>query len=130
MSGSLPTMDSVEQVKDAERRRFAAVTAADVDALSALLSHDLVYCHSNGERDTKSSYLRSVKAGDFVYGPITHVEAEIRITGSIAVVIGAMSGEVTIRGVAKHLDNLSTAVWTKTDSTWLLSVYQTTRVFQ
>ena len=65
--------DPVAEVTEHEDRRWAAMIAKDIDALSALFADELSYTHSNASVDTKSSYLKAIEERYFDYRT---VEAE------------------------------------------------------
>jgi uncharacterized protein (TIGR02246 family) len=116
----------VEEVRARESRRYQAMIDGDADTLADLLAEDLVYTHSNAERDTKSSFLQKVRESYFVYGKITHPEERIVVAGDCALVVGAMKGDVTIQGAERRLNNSALAVWTKSGGRWQLLAYQPT----
>lgn len=74
-----------EKLRDLERRRCAAISAADADALRALLTDDYAHVHATGRVDDLDTYIevvverpRTTERGDF----------SIRQYGDAAVLIG------------------------------------------
>jgi ketosteroid isomerase-like protein len=118
--------NDLEEIRALENRRYQAMTDGDVGTLAELCAEDLVYTHSNAERDTKDSYLRKVRESYFVYGEISHPEERIIFAGDCAVVVGAMRADVTLQGVPRRLDNSALAVWTRSSGRWRLLAYQPT----
>lgn len=118
--------DAVNQIRRLEARRFAAMTARDLDELEVIFDDRLLYTHSSGVRDTKADYLYAVRAETYVYGPIAHAETTITVLGDAAVVSGEMRADITVEGKPKTLRNASTAVWSRTGGGWRLLSYQTT----
>jgi hypothetical protein len=55
----------VAEIKALEDRRYDAMLGNDLATLDRLLSEQLVYTHSNGQRDTKNAYLKRVESGHF-----------------------------------------------------------------
>src|SRR5947207_14980942 len=56
-----------ETVLGLEQQWEDALTKSDVAALDKLYDETLVYTHSNGKVDTKTSYLAAIKAGAVKY---------------------------------------------------------------
>lgn len=119
-------MSSEQAILELEKRRYQAMIDGDVSVLGDLLSEDLVYTHSQGERDTKASYLEKVRTGFFVYHSIDHPVEKLTVTDSCAIVVGQMRATVLNNGQPKKLDNSSLAVWIRQDSDWQLAAYQPT----
>lgn len=72
-------MTATEQEIDRlERQRFAAQVSKDYETLNRLFAADLVYTHANGHRDTKASYLESVRTGQSRYDQIEVDELLVR----------------------------------------------------
>jgi hypothetical protein len=109
-----------------DSERYQAMTRADTALLDQLLDERLFYTHSNGEVDTKASYIAAVDKGDFVYTSIEHDNQHVVTAGDTIILVGQMRTEVTIRGVAKALNNAALAVWLNGDAGWRLVAYQTT----
>jgi ketosteroid isomerase-like protein len=123
-------MTSDDDVRQAvlalENERYAAMLAADADALDRLLSSRLVYVHSTGGRDTKAEYLDRVRSGFFVYETIDHPVDQIIVAGGAAVVVGAMDARVQRDGKLVDLRNSVCAVWADEDGTWRLVTFAPT----
>ncbi len=113
-----------DQIHALEVERYAAMVAADVEALGRLLSDRLVYRHSTGGHDSKASYLERVRDGTFVYESIEHPEDQIIVTDGAAVVLGLMIARVYRAGVLHELRNAACAVWAREAGHWRLVAYQ------
>ena len=120
--------DDVQAVLDAEDRRYRAMVDGDLDALEALLAPGASYAHSSGARDTKEEYLGKLRSRYYVYRRAEHPVERVEVAGDAAIVIGRMTSDVEVDGVAKHIDNLALAVWTRADGTWRLLAYAPTRL--
>jgi len=121
-----PSDDLLTTIETLEDRRYAAMTEGDVEELDALLSDRLLYSHSNGERDTKASYLKRVADGTFVYDWIKHPTESVIIEGSTAIVIGTMLAQAYWSGSVRTLRNAALAVWVLEGEAWRLVAYQPT----
>lgn len=71
-------MSVTEEIEQLERRRFAAQVAKDYDTLHALFADDLVYTHANGHRDSKTSYIESIREGKSRYDQLDVDELLVR----------------------------------------------------
>lgn len=119
--------DTAALIRQLEERRYAAMRQADVDVLDDLLSAHLIYSHSFGDRDSKSSYLDKVRRGVFRYEQVSNVEESIVVVNKTALVAGTMSAIATVNGSRRTLNNASLAVWSQDrEGAWLLVAYQPT----
>ena len=71
-------MTTTQEIEQLERRRFAAQISKDFAVLDALFADDLVYTHANGHRDTKASYLESIRTGQSRYDQVDIEELLVR----------------------------------------------------
>jgi ketosteroid isomerase-like protein len=113
-------------IEDLEDRRYQAMIDSDLAVLRELCSDDLVYTHSNAERDTKASYLEKVESGFYVYEWIEHPVQALLVSGDCAIVVGEMRASVINNGEPRKLDNACLAVWVRTSSGWRFTAYQPT----
>jgi hypothetical protein len=67
------------RIRQLEDERYQAMLDGDVETLDRLLSPRLSYTHSNGDRDSKESYLRKVRDRYFVYRSIAHPVHRIEV---------------------------------------------------
>jgi hypothetical protein len=118
--------DDASAVLVAEDARYAAMIAADLEALDALLAPGLSYGHSSGVRDTKEEYLAKLRSGYYVYRRVDHPVDRVEVAGDCALVVGRMTADLEVDGVPKTVDNLALAVWTRAGGTWRLLAYAPT----
>ncbi|MGY1809342.1 nuclear transport factor 2 family protein [Blastococcus sp. SYSU D00669] len=116
----------VKDVLTAEDRRYRAMLDADLATLDELCADELSYAHSSGVRDTKAEYFEKVRSGYYVYHRIDHPVERVEVVGDTAIVVGRMTADIHAGGVAKTIDNLSLAVWSRTVSGWRLLAYAPT----
>ena len=132
MTVNSPGIDeTVSLIRQLEARRYEAMRESDVDVLDRLLSANLIYSHSFGDRDSKSSYLDKVRRGFFRYQQVSNAEDSIVVVNRTALVAGTMSAVVTVDGFRRTLNNASLAVWSQDpEGAWLLVAYQPTPLVQ
>ena len=71
-------MTAIQEIEELERQRFAAQVGKDHEVLNRLFADDLVYTHANGHRDTKTSYIESVRQGKSRYDQVDIDELLVR----------------------------------------------------
>jgi ketosteroid isomerase-like protein len=71
-------MTTEQEIEQLERQRFAAQVSKDYDVLNRLFADDLVYTHANGHRDTKASYIESIREGKSRYDQVDIDELLVR----------------------------------------------------
>lgn len=96
-------------------------------ALGRMFHDQLLYTHASGVRDTKAQYLAKVQSGYYVYVQLTHAVERVDVLEDTAIVIGRLSGDLTVQGDHRPFDNLSLAVWTRSDGDWQLLAHGSTR---
>ena len=97
----------------AEQARYAAQMANDFAGMERMFGDDLVYIHSSTTIDTKASFIESMRSGAVKYHKMTRGDVKVRTFGSVAIITGSGSFEVTARGQDLRLDLLFHAVWVK-----------------
>lgn len=92
-----------EVIETLERKRFEAQVSKDIDFLEKVFADDLIYTHSSGKQDNKTTYIASIRDGKSVYDKIEVEELTVRvygkaavITGKVAITQGLASGKPTI----------------------------------
>lgn len=121
-----PDTSDEQDILALEDRRYEAVLRADFEAFADLCHEELVYVHSNGERDDLGSYMEKCRQGVYVYHRIDHPVDQVKIIGNVGLVMGDMQAELTIKGTRTSLDNTALAVWVREGSSWKLLAYQPT----
>ena len=66
------------EVEALERQRFEAQVKGDFAFLEKVFADDLLYVHSNGKTDSKTTYIKSIKEGKSVYAKIDVEEITVR----------------------------------------------------
>jgi ketosteroid isomerase-like protein len=85
--------EAAKEVEALERQRFEAQVKKDFAVLEKVFADDLVYTHSNGKQDNKTTYLQSIRDGKSVYDKIDVETLNVRAynDGKTAVVNGLIT---------------------------------------
>ncbi len=129
-AGATASFAAVEdEVKAAEAQWAAAAKSADAGKLQSLLSNDLVYTHSSGIIDDKTSYLAKLTSNRQKYEGIEHTNMKVRVyNGDAAVVTARVRMHGTNQSGPFDDQLLMTHVWVKVNGAWRLAAHQTTKV--
>ena len=130
MSGeSIAKDDSrIAILKAAEQARFQAQVGADAKALGQLLDDDLEYVHSNGDFDTKASFIESLVSGKRDYVAATADIQSVRILGDVAIIRGTAKVTVADNGQSRDLDLGYTDIWVWKDRRWQMTAWRSSRM--
>jgi hypothetical protein len=63
-----------DEIRSLEKDRFSAMMRGDVRAVADVLHDNLVYIHSTGLIDSRSSYLESLQQGKYIYESVQVVD--------------------------------------------------------
>lgn len=112
----------------AEKNRFEAQINKNYAVLDQVLGNDLVYTHSNGNTDSKESYIQSIRDGKSKYDAINVEEQKVRVYGNTAIINGicmikAMSNGETINTHLKYTD-----VYVRKGKQWQMVAWQSIRL--
>ncbi|MGA3250670.1 MAG: nuclear transport factor 2 family protein [Paraburkholderia sp.] len=113
-----------EQIQQLEDARFAAMVGKDVATLDRLLDDKLIYMHSTGISDTKSSYLEGLRTGVWDYQSVDRADQRIQADGDVVLVFCKMSIRLISRGVVRAFDSRALAVWVRKADGWRLLAVQ------
>ena len=119
----MPT-SAEREILDLEAQRCAAILAADTAALRGLLHEDMIYTHSSGLADTKSSFIDAIASGKFVYRRIENTKESVRLYGDTALVSGQTVIDIDVDGAARRLNLCYLAAWTRTEVGWKFVAWQ------
>ena len=109
-----------------EDRRYEAMLAADVATLDEMFDDELVYTHSNGALDTKSTYLDAMRDGRLVYQSVQRSEEQVVDHGDAAIVTGHVRMSVLVDGEERDVDSRFTLTYVRKSDRWLLAAWQST----
>jgi hypothetical protein len=113
-------------IRALEARRYDAMTAGDLAVLGELLSERLTYAHSDATRDTKVSYLGTLKDGSLRYLKTWHETERVIALGDSAAAIGRMGADIVRNGAARTIGSITLALWAREGDNWRLVAYQPT----
>jgi hypothetical protein len=118
----------VAALKAAELARFEANVNADAKTLGQLLDDDLEYLHSNGDFDTKATFIESLVSGKRDYVSSKVDIQGVRILGDVAIIRGRALVTVDDNGQSRDLDIGYTDVWVWKDKRWQMSAWRSARM--
>jgi ketosteroid isomerase-like protein len=119
---------SDSQIAALEERRWAALIASDVTTLRAMYSPDLAYTHSNGQNDTRDTYLEPIASGRVRYTAVRRSDEQIRRHGDTAVITGRADMVVEAGGKQLRPAMRYSAVWTRNAGDWQLVCWHATGI--
>ncbi len=118
-----------DAVLEAEDARFAAMVAANPEALRRWLADDLTYVHSTGRVADREQVIDDLVSGRLRYLAIEPSERHVSFQGpDTAIVKGlarlrAQAGDQTVDFPARYL-----AVYRQVDGTWRMTAWQSLRL--
>ena len=128
LDAAAATDDRIAQVSAAQASRFQAMLNADVAALNDVLADDLVYAHTTGTIDSKSSMIDNIGSGAVNYELIEPTDSKIRLFGDVAVVTGRANMQVVAGDRVHQVFIRFIEVYVANDDHWQLVSWQSTRV--
>jgi hypothetical protein len=118
-----------QAVEQAERARFAAMVARDLEALDRMVANDLYYCHSNAEVENKVQFLDTIRTQRLRYDAIDIREIGVRmLAADMAMVSGLVHFKGNIAGKDLELDLRYLDTYVLREGRWQLLAWQSTRV--
>jgi hypothetical protein len=116
-----------QEVLDRERQRFAAMVRKDAAFLNQVRADDLVYTHSSGNVDTKTSFIDSLTSGRLAYDAAVPEGLGVRLFGDVAVLTGTAQIRVHVQAKPLDLRIRFTDVYVKRLAGWQVVAWQATR---
>ena len=118
----------IPALKAAEAARFQANVDADAKVLARVLDDALEYVHSNGDLDSKTSFVDSLTSGKRDYVATTFDIQGIRILGDVAIIRGTARVTVADNGQSRDLDLGYTDIWVWKDQRWQMTAWRSARM--
>jgi hypothetical protein len=130
LSGMALAKDDAREtaLKAAELKRFEANVNADAKVLGELLDDGLEYVHSNGELDSKQSFIESLTSGRRDYAKTEASIETIRFFGDTAIIRGKAKVTVVDQGTSRDLHIGYTDVWVLKDKQWRMTAWRSARL--
>ncbi len=122
------SQDLPGDLKAADDARYSAMMANDTAALERLLSDDLSYTHSDGQTDSKASYLAQLKDGRLRYRRFELEALNCLALREQALVRGALRLEARFQGREVSIRIHYLAVWIRREGAWRLVAWASTRL--
>jgi hypothetical protein len=122
--------DDIREVllRSAEQARFVAQVDADARILDKLLDDDLEYVHSNGELDSKKSFIDSLTSGTRDYVSSVATIETVRFFGDVGVIRGKVKVTVASNGKSQDLHIGYTDVWLWKNGSWKMTAWRSARL--
>ena len=108
-------MDEQAELLELERRRCAAISAGDIEALIALLSADYVHVHMTAAVDDRAGHLQGVAKRPRT---TTRGEIQVRIYGELAVLTGELTNQMTVGQEVRAIRAYCHQVAVRRDDAW------------
>jgi hypothetical protein len=130
LSGTVFAKDDAREaaLRTAETARFEAQVNADARVLGQLLDDGLEYTHSNGDLDTKKSFIDSLTSGTRDYVTTTPSFETVRIFGDVGVIRGKAKVTVAGNGKTQDLHLGYTDIWLWKDGRWQMTAWRSARL--
>ena len=117
------------RISAADDARVAAMKARDGAKLSAYLSDDLHYAHSNALVDTKASFLDLIVSGKAKYQKLDYVKRDFSFPApGMATMTGFFDVNAVINEATTESRICFLGVWRKENGEWKLFAWQTCKV--
>lgn len=112
-----------------EQARVEATLTANVAQLEAMLADELVWVHSNGKIDSKTSYIQDIANQKSRYQALQVLDSKARIYGEIGLTNGRLRVEFFEEdNSVTMLTVLFTAVYRQQAGQWQVISWQTTKL--
>ena len=126
---ALVAADEAKAVEQAERDWAKGITSQDYALLEKVLGDDLTYTHSTGARDTKKSYIDSMKSGAQKYVALDFVELNVHMLDkNSAYVISRAKVKSVTKGVSSEPTLSLLHVFARRQGRWQLVAHQSARL--
>jgi uncharacterized protein (TIGR02246 family) len=116
------------EVEAIERARFQTWVKGDVAAMQKVMADDVLYCHSNGQCQTKQEFIAEIESKQRVYKKMELISMKAKALGSYAVLINGtveVSAEAA-GGKVAQFKGIYTSVYVRRDQRWQLISWQST----
>jgi ketosteroid isomerase-like protein len=120
--------DPAREVQQIEEHRINSLLHNDIASLERVLSEELTYAHSTGKVEHKGEFLSMLASGKLRYKDFRCSDLQIRVYGNAAVVTGKADIRVEFEGREHHELLRYTAVYVRTEGSWQMVAWQSTKI--
>jgi ketosteroid isomerase-like protein len=120
--------DNGAMIIELDHKRMQAMADKDIATLQALLSDDLIYCHSSARLDTKQSLIGAMQSGATVYTGVDPSDVKAQDLGDAVVLTGIARIQVMSNGKPNAFSVRFTDVYGKKGGNWQMVTWQSTRL--
>ncbi|MFL6579696.1 MAG: nuclear transport factor 2 family protein [Burkholderiales bacterium] len=122
---SLPTFaGSMEEVNEAEEKRYKAMIDTNADALAESLADEFFYHQPNGRNNDKEGYIKQTLTGTVKIFSAERYDVKVNLYGDVATVMGGTRLDIELGGERRKADLRYLNVWVKRDGRWQLAQRQ------
>ena len=114
----------VEDIHDAEGRRYESMIHMDADALANTLAEEFFYHQPNGKTNDKAGYIQQMMSGEVKIFTAERYDVKVNIYGDVATAIGGTRLDIELGGERRKVDLRYLNVWVKRDGRWQLAKRQ------
>lgn len=118
-------LTALEEVRELEQVRIAAIRSNDADAMARILDDKFLFINGDGRIYDKADYIRSVRYHELTYSAdLELTETDHRVDGDLVILAGMMHGHALLKGEQQvyHLRNMR--VWRAREAGWKLLAWQ------
>ena len=102
---------SEQDILGLENKRYSWLISQNFDSLENSLSDQLVYIHSSGVIDNKTSYLNLLKSGNVLYKRMECFDTNVRIFENIGIITGTAHFDVVVNSSIDNINLKFHSVW-------------------
>ena len=126
-SPTIVAANAATEVEAVERAPFQTWVKGDIAAMQAVMADDVLYCHSNGQCQTKKEFIAEIESKQRVYKKMDLISMTAKALGSYAVLInGTVDVIAEAPGKVAQFKGIYTSVYVRRDGRWQLLSWQST----
>ncbi|MES2492236.1 MAG: nuclear transport factor 2 family protein [Pseudomonadota bacterium] len=116
---------ALELAQHLESRRARAVMDRDIDTVDALMADGLLYCHSTGLIEGKSSYIAKLAEGTATYHEFrAEVDHAAMPVPDLIIAAGRLHLDATVAGTLHEVRGRFLTVWRRDGDEWRMEALQ------
>jgi ketosteroid isomerase-like protein len=114
----------IEDIHEAEERRYKAMIDMNADALANTLADEFFYHQPNGKTNDKDGYIKQMMTGTVKIFTAERYDVKVTVYGEVATAMGGTRLDIEIGGERRKADLRYLNVWVKRDGRWQLAKRQ------